>query len=421
MDLGQIVNSAAGGLFHAYLYDFPYVVSLPVNLMMMLVLVIYFLWRKSERRLYFFTFFFLAVLSVWVLTVSHVIRYFYGNSPFLDLLALSLMYLLPVSADLLLYQVLEKAQRIRARRFVMLYLALMMVSLFLMAFHLPGLFISLCLFYLLLPFLQGSMLVFVHQRTGRGDRCARALELPILIFTVLGVFDFFNQVLGSDGSTFVLPLAIFTTLSFNMYLMQEQFVRERSLEEHAPELEQEASEVEKRSGIDALTQCLNRQRFREFLQMTVQQTRQSGDPLSFLIFDIDFFKRFNDTYGHAMGDVVLRQFAKVASEELPEGLMLFRWGGEEFTVICRGMDMEEAAMIGGLVRRRISGCMIFPEEQVTVSVGVSVWHGEGDSAEAMFRRADEALYQAKRSGRNLLCVERPCVIAGAEKTGEAGK
>lgn len=421
MDLGQIINFPAGSLFYVYLYDFPYVVSMSVNLMMMLILGIYFLWRKSQRRLYFFTFCFLSVLSVWILTVSHVIRYFYGNSFCLDVLAMALMYLLPASADLLIYQVLEKAQRVRARRFITLYLALMMVSLFLMAFRLPGFFISLCIFYLLLPFLQGIMFVFVHQRTRAGDRCAKALELPILIFTVLGVFDFFNQVLGSDGATFVLPLAIFTTLSFIMYLMQEQFVRERSLEEHAPELEQEASEVEKRSGIDALTQCLNRQRFREFLQMTVQQTRQSGDPLSFLIFDIDFFKRFNDTYGHAMGDVVLRQFAKVASEELPEGLMLFRWGGEEFTVICRGMDMEEAAMIGGLVRRRISGCMIFPEEQVTVSVGVSVWHGEGDSAEAMFRRADEALYQAKRSGRNLLCVERPCVIAGAEKTGEAGK
>lgn len=421
MDLGQIINFPAGSLFYVYLYDFPYVVSMSVNLMMMLILGIYFLWRKSQRRLYFFTFCFLSVLSVWILTVSHVIRYFYGNSFCLDVLAMALMYLLPASADLLIYQVLEKVQRVWARRFITLYLAMMMVSLFLMAFRLPGFFISLCIFYLLLPFLQGIMFVFVHQRTRAGDRCAKALELPILIFTVLGVFDFFNQVLGSDGATFVLPLAIFTTLSFIMYLMQEQFVRERSLEEHAPELEQEASEVEKRSGIDALTQCLNRQRFREFLQMTVQQTRQSGDPLSFLIFDIDFFKRFNDTYGHAMGDVVLRQFAKVASEELPEGLMLFRWGGEEFTVICRGMDMEEAAMIGGLVRRRISGCMLFPEDQVTVSVGVSVWHGEGDSAEAMFRRADEALYQAKRSGRNLLCVERPCMIAGAEKTGEAGK
>lgn len=77
-------------------------------------------------------------------------------------------------------------------------------------------------------------------------------------------------------------------------------------------------------------------------------------------------------------------------------------------------------MIGGLVRQRVSRSMLFPHEQVTVSVGVSVWHGEGDSAEALFRRADEALYQAKESGRDILCVEHPCRVSGAETAEEAG-
>ena len=89
----------------------------------------------------------------------------------------------------------------------------------------------------------------------------------------------------------------------------------------------------------------------------------------------------------------------------------FRWGGEEFIVICGGCDLDEAAVLGNAIRQSVGKNVVVRGQHVTVSIGASTWHGSFDTAEQFFQRADAALYTAKGDGRNCLRVELPAAVA----------
>ena len=128
--------------------------------------------------------------------------------------------------------------------------------------------------------------------------------------------------------------------------------------------------------------------------------------------DIDFFKKVNDNYGHDMGDRVLINFANLIRQELSSRETLFRWGGEEFTVLCRNTDLEQARHLGEKLRKAVEASSICPLQRVTCSVGVATWHW-GEPDEVVFKRMDDALYAAKQNGRNRVMVESLAPLADA--------
>ncbi len=158
------------------------------------------------------------------------------------------------------------------------------------------------------------------------------------------------------------------------------------------------------AGTDALTGICNRRCFDGTAKKEVQRARRHKTPLSGMIFDIDWFKKVNDTYGHLAGDEVLKNLAQVALKNLREIDTLARVGGEEFAVLLPETDIEGALKVAQRIRKSIERSEIFFSEQiikVTVSIGVSgLIPEDGESFLTMFRRADEALYRAKREGRN---------------------
>lgn len=162
---------------------------------------------------------------------------------------------------------------------------------------------------------------------------------------------------------------------------------------------------------DSLTGVFNRRYVNAHLPRLLERAIDSHKPVSVLMFDIDHFKVVNDTYGHAIGDEVLREVSARASRNLRTFDLVARLGGEEFIVILPDTDGEAALIVAERLRSRIAD---FPfavsadrgEINVTVSIGISIGGRLGDTAEGLVRRADEALYEAKRSGRN-------CVIADA--------
>ena len=122
--------------------------------------------------------------------------------------------------------------------------------------------------------------------------------------------------------------------------------------------------------------------------------------------DIDHFKHFNDTYGHEMGDIVLRNFAQCIREQLDEKRPLIRWGGEEFVVLCPGDGLSVAVEMANVLRHAVEKAVLCDKQQVTCSIGVSTWHhGLEDDGEKFFQRADDALYRAKENGRNCVYQE----------------
>lgn len=149
---------------------------------------------------------------------------------------------------------------------------------------------------------------------------------------------------------------------------------------------------------DPLTGALNRQGLRDVL-LKDQESNADGQFDAVLFIDLDHFKRINDQHGHDVGDRVLKQFAAVATPVLRGSDKLVRWGGEEFLVLCAGIGQDNAVELARRLCSRLAG-MAWPEGlRVTASIGVAAIHGSADMGEAI-KRADAALYLAKRNGRN---------------------
>ncbi len=166
------------------------------------------------------------------------------------------------------------------------------------------------------------------------------------------------------------------------------------------------AEMARLSRTDALTGLANRRRFEHALARAVEDARRTGKPLSLLVVDADHFKRCNDSYGHAVGDEVLRGLARclTASVHRP-GDLTCRIGGEEFAVLLPGTDADGAMSVAREVHAQVSRLTVssagIAAGAVTVSIGAAVGPGDGaGAAHDLYRRADAALYEAKAGGRN---------------------
>jgi two-component system, cell cycle response regulator len=160
---------------------------------------------------------------------------------------------------------------------------------------------------------------------------------------------------------------------------------------------------------DSLTGLHNRRYMEGHLKTLVTQSIQSGRSLSLLVADIDYFKSVNDTYGHDAGDNVLREFAQRFRRNTRGIDLACRLGGEEFVIIMPDTDLARAIQVGERLRATIAGepFQVTPGNNlaVTASVGISTLEHQEDTPEALFKRADNALYSAKREGRNRVVAD----------------
>jgi len=160
--------------------------------------------------------------------------------------------------------------------------------------------------------------------------------------------------------------------------------------------------------IDPLTGMLNRKALSTRAAELEQQSRVTGEPVGLIVGDLDHFKQVNDSRGHAVGDAVLREAAYEMRKELRAFDLAYRLGGEEFLVVVPGAGTEDAALLAERLRLAVAGQMFAGDQHVTMSFGVSA----SDRAEpfeysAVFEKADDALFEAKRNGRNRVCVDEP--------------
>ena len=151
---------------------------------------------------------------------------------------------------------------------------------------------------------------------------------------------------------------------------------------------------------DELTGLFNRQAFTPLYEQSVLEARRNGEPLSVVLFDIDHFKKINDSHGHLIGDRVIVSVAQAAREAVRSADSIYRWGGEEFLVLLRRCSMADAADVGEKIRLRVAESQV-GAVQSTVSLGVATLKPE-DTMEGLLSRADAAMYRAKNAGRNRL-------------------
>ena len=156
---------------------------------------------------------------------------------------------------------------------------------------------------------------------------------------------------------------------------------------------------------DQLTGLHNRRYMSGQLDSLVKRAAMGGEPVSALLIDIDFFKKINDTFGHDIGDEVLREFALRLASNVRAIDLPCRFGGEEFVVVMPDTQLADALRIAERIRNHVAGSpfKVGPTKEqltVTISVGVSATLGADDTQEALLKRADQGVYQAKASGRN---------------------
>lgn len=160
---------------------------------------------------------------------------------------------------------------------------------------------------------------------------------------------------------------------------------------------------------DSLTGLYNRRYMEGHLSTLFDEAVQRGKPLSVLLTDIDFFKPVNDTYGHDAGDHVLKEFAARLKNNIRGIDLACRFGGEEFVVVMPDTDMTKAYLVGERLRQCIASTgFTLPQGQeleVTASLGVAALEGVDDTPESLIKRADQALYAAKRDGRNRVVAD----------------
>jgi diguanylate cyclase (GGDEF)-like protein len=192
-------------------------------------------------------------------------------------------------------------------------------------------------------------------------------------------------------------------------LQAERDNLERAVELRTKELQELNQKLERLAVTDGLTGLYNHRRFQEGLAGELLRAQRTSRPISVLMIDVDLFKRVNDAMGHPAGDELLRQLALVLGEGLRVTDLLARYGGEEFAVLLPETSRSEALAVAERMRSAVEARVNMGSpwtQKVTISIGVATFPEDGKSAEGVLGAADQALYAAKRSGRNKVLSAR---------------
>lgn len=238
-----------------------------------------------------------------------------------------------------------------------------------------------------------------EQVLGIRNEVEDADDLDVLKSTVSDRLDFLNQHFEryrqSDHARF----------AQSQQQIKELNTRLQAMEQESVELRQSAEKSRDLALKDALTGIWNRQALNENLEKEFVRWQRYQKPLSLVVWDIDFFKRVNDQYGHAAGDKVLKTIARIFMQATRDADFIARFGGEEFVGIFPETRLEEALVLANKIREKVANSKFHYENKpvsITASAGLATFR-PNDTIDDVFKRADAALYRAKEAGRNL-CI-----------------
>ncbi len=178
---------------------------------------------------------------------------------------------------------------------------------------------------------------------------------------------------------------------------------ELKVEERTKELTQSLEEIKRISIHDHLTGLYNRLKLDECLENEIKRSSRSNETFGLILLDIDHFKEVNDTYGHLIGDIVLKEFAHLLQSNARTTDIVGRWGGEEFLMICPNTHLEGLEILAENLRQKIENFLFTKVPTITASLGITTYTNTDDS-DTIIKRVDDALYEAKDRSRN--CVIR---------------
>jgi len=235
------------------------------------------------------------------------------------------------------------------------------------------------------------------------ERVKKKFEMDVIVMTGFSGDYSYEEAVRMGASDFV-----FKPIRFEELLLRiNRVLKERHLESERAKMLYKLNTL---AITDDLTQLYNSRHFNTQIKAEVDRATRYFHSLALLLFDIDFFKKYNDTYGHLAGDKVLATIGRLVRNCLRTMDSAYRYGGEEFTVILPETTGTEAQHVAERIRSCIEDEPFSPvpgkEVTVTVSLGITEYQS-GESPEDLIRRSDEAMYQSKRKGRNRITLLLP--------------
>lgn len=246
--------------------------------------------------------------------------------------------------------------------------------------------------------LTGSSFAF---KTGKQGHCFNSDIKDDLEFGMVGYIKLNNALFATVGVERHKEFSEADLMNYRNFLM---------LATTAIEKAHSFAEREKQATIDVLTGIANHRFFQDTMDAHIQKSKDTGIPVSLLLMDIDFFKKFNDTYGHQIGDLVLKNVAQTLSTSIRKGVdFVARYGGEEFVVILPGQDGKQTLQSAERIRKAIESMTVESPKgplKVTISIGSASYLMDAGQKTDLIEHADEALYHCKGRGRNCITIWR---------------
>jgi len=243
--------------------------------------------------------------------------------------------------------------------------------------------------------------------TGSGATIAK-IALVMLVVEILIMLGFnWLDVQLSDWKLALVDACLLAVIVATIAYFLLVRPKDRQVRAAMAALEEARRDAEKLARVDALTGVLTRRALLETLDTEIERAKRYGSALTCLMLDLDYFKKFNDTYGHQFGDKVLHRIARVIFEHCRANDHLGRYGGEEFLIILPETQIDGAIMFAERVRSAVAETPLdLNEERITLSIGVAEWDDSDTSASQLISRADRGLLEAKAAGRNRILASR---------------
>jgi len=228
--------------------------------------------------------------------------------------------------------------------------------------------------------------------------------IPIILQTALDSTEHKVEGLDAGADDYITKPINFAELEARVKSMLRIKALQDALEERERELSEVNSRLLKMAQTDSLTELDNRRYLEQRLDEMFEHSRRLREPVAVVLCDLDRFKSVNDTYGHQVGDVVLKELARILKKEAREIDRVGRYGGEEFMLLLPGTVLDAAVTFAERVRKAVEAHMFSFDGgtlQRTMSCGVAAWpHPRIADCDALVKAADDALYVAKETGRN---------------------
>ena len=344
----------------------------------------------------------LAASMLWTAGISSFFPRIVGLPLLWWELHLTMLYVMPITWALLVHEIVAPHYRTQVQKILYALAAAFAAA---AVFEMGGKSGYTALLYFYYPFLLAASLGLIyflarsHWEFHPACRYGTFAVAASTLFCVIDALHWKYHLLSGMLSVTIFSIYAMVPLIFHVIRLQmmEQAAMVRKNEVLAQELAASQSAAQR----DFLTGCYNRHQLESGFENFAELARERGFKFSFAIFDIDHFKTINDTRGHLAGDHVLKEIAGIIHDEIDRRHLFIRYGGDEFVLLGLHYDLD--AMVAfcdhlrGILEHRLGG--------VTLSFGVSTWHGADDPLSDLIARADRALYRSKKKGRNTVSAE----------------